>query len=104
MAVLEAMAAGCAVIASIEPISNRELLSEGRGFAIPVGDVQAVSEALIQAVSNLPHCREMGRSARSYIAEHHNSTALRRSLLQATFWSFDLTKVPTYSGQGESAS
>jgi glycosyltransferase involved in cell wall biosynthesis len=91
MAVLEAMAAGCAVIASTEPVSNAELLSGGRGLAIPSGDPAAATEALVRTICDLPLCRRMGASARQYVIDHHDGTSLRRSLLRATYWSMDLS-------------
>ncbi len=87
MAVLEAMASGCAVIASTEPISNALLLAEGRGIAVPPGDAEQTARALVRLVNNLELCRQMGRMARDYIAAHHGPTAFRRTLLRATYWS-----------------
>jgi glycosyltransferase involved in cell wall biosynthesis len=87
MAVLEAMASGCAVIASTQPMSNAVLLAEGRGIAIPSGDVAKTAEALVQLLSDLGLCHQMGRLARMYIATHHSATAFRRTLLRATSWS-----------------
>ena len=89
MAVLEAMAAGCAVIATTEPVSNRELLAEGRGYAIPSEDAEAVAGALAAAVAD-PGREAMGRLARRHVAERHGAEELRRTLLRACFWSADL--------------
>ncbi|PZR92470.1 MAG: hypothetical protein DLM67_14930 [Candidatus Nephthysia bennettiae] len=87
MAVLEAMASGCAVIASTEPRSNAELLSEGRGIAIPSGEPDALTDALARALADIPGCHQMGKLARTYISEVHTEEALRRSLLRACGWS-----------------
>lgn len=87
VAVLEAMAAGLAVIASTAPRSLEQTLAEGRGIALPVGDTAAVSAALVQAINDGPRCRQMGRVAREYIAARHSAEALRRCLLRATYWS-----------------
>ncbi len=86
VSVLEAMAAGLAVIGSTEPRSMAKLLAEGRGLAIPAGDVAAVSAALVEAVGDLPRCRQMGTAARAYIETHHSAEMLRRCLLRATGW------------------
>ena len=87
MAVLEAMASNCAVIASTEPISNAHLLAEGRGLAVPPGDVEQTALALVQLVSDLPLCRQMGNLARDYIEKHHSPAVFRRTLMRATYWS-----------------
>ena len=92
MGVLEAMAAGCAVIASTEPKSNARLLDEGRGIAIPPRDAQAVGAALSYALSQPEQCRRMGQAARDYVAMHHSASALRRSLLRATYWAPDIVE------------
>ncbi len=87
MAVLEAMAAGCAVIATTRPLSNAKLLAEGRGIAIPAGDVEQICEALMRLVNDPELCRQMGHLARDYVATQHNATMLKRVLMRATFWS-----------------
>jgi glycosyltransferase involved in cell wall biosynthesis len=87
MAVLEAMAAGCAVIASTEPLANAQLLAEGRGIAVPPGDAEQTALALVRLVSDLELCRRMGELARDYLAVHHSAASFRRTLMRATTWS-----------------
>jgi glycosyltransferase involved in cell wall biosynthesis len=87
MAVLEAMASGCAVIASTQPMSNTRLLAEGRGIAVPPGDVERTALALVQLMGDLERCRRMGNLARDYIAVQHNPAAFMRTLMRATYWS-----------------
>jgi glycosyltransferase involved in cell wall biosynthesis len=87
MAVLEAMASGCAVIASTEPISNARLFAGGRGIAVPPADVEQTSAALVRLVNDAELCRHMGNLARDYIATHHSLAAFKRTLLRVTSWS-----------------
>src|SRR5258708_16520371 len=87
MAVVGAMAAGCAVIASTRPLSNAKLLAEGRGIAIPAEDVEQISKALVLLITDPELCRQMGLLARNYVATQHNATMLRRALMSATYWS-----------------
>lgn len=84
MAVLEAMASACAVIASTEPLSNALLLSEDRGFAVPTGDVGQTSQSLVRLLRDKQLCQQMGKLAREYIAIHHSPAAFRQVLLCAT--------------------
>jgi glycosyltransferase involved in cell wall biosynthesis len=93
VAVLEAMAAGCVVIASTAPQMVAKYLADGRGIAIPVGDVDATAAALIRTITDLPRCQQMGTTARAYVAQHHTAKALRRALLRATFWAPDLAGI-----------
>jgi glycosyltransferase involved in cell wall biosynthesis len=86
VAVLEAMAAGLIVIASKVPPSKAALLAEGRGVAIPAGDAEAVSAALVESMRDLPRGRQMGTLARAYIEKHYSAEILRRCLLRATGW------------------
>ncbi len=86
MAVLEAMAAGCAVIATAMPQSNARLLAEGRGIAIAPGNATEISGALVRLCNDLELCRQMGRIARVYVATYHNAQMLKRSLLRASFF------------------
>jgi glycosyltransferase involved in cell wall biosynthesis len=86
MAVLESMAAGCAVIAARQPDSLSAVLAEGRGLAIPTQDSAAVATALKQLIGDSATRQRMGRLAREHIQTHYSSDALRRCLLRATFW------------------
>jgi len=86
MAVLEAMAAGCAVIASVTPQSNGALLADGRGIPIEPGSSAAISDALVRLCGDLALCRQMGQMARGYVSDHHNAEALKRSLLRASYF------------------
>ncbi len=87
LAVLEAMAAGCAVVASERPQSHAKLLADGRGVSIPPGDLSAVRSALSRVLLDPRLRAEMGRSARDYIVRNYSPLALRRALLRATYYS-----------------
>ncbi|HZO71094.1 MAG TPA: glycosyltransferase [Ktedonobacteraceae bacterium] len=87
LAIMEAMAAGCAVIASTEPVANACLLDEGRGITVPPGDVLQTSHALSRLLQDRELCRTMGQRARAYIAQHHSPAMFQRTLLRATCWS-----------------
>jgi glycosyltransferase involved in cell wall biosynthesis len=87
MAVLEAMASGCAAIASEQPMSNALLLSEGRGIAVKPGDVGQTSKALIRLLSDPELCHRMGLAARDYIAVQHSASNFKRNLMRVTYWS-----------------
>jgi glycosyltransferase involved in cell wall biosynthesis len=87
MAVLEAMASGCAVIASTQPIANALLLAEGRGIAVPASDIQQTSVALVGLLNDLELCRRMGTLARDYIAMKHSAAVFRRTLMRVTYGS-----------------
>jgi glycosyltransferase involved in cell wall biosynthesis len=86
MAVLEAMAAGCAVVASTRPQSNAKLLAEERGIAIMPGNAHEISTAITRLCNNLELCRLMGMKAREYVATYHTAEALRRNLLRTSFF------------------
>jgi glycosyltransferase involved in cell wall biosynthesis len=86
MAVLEAMASGCAVVASTLPPSNAHLLAEGRGIAVSPGDAEHTAEALVKLINEPDVRRHMGRLARNYIAANHSPQMLRRSMMRATRW------------------
>lgn len=86
MAVLEAMAAGCAVIASVMPQSNAQLLAEGRGIAITPASATDISAALVRLCGDLTLCHNMGYMAREYVTTYHSAQMLKRSLLRASFF------------------
>lgn len=87
MAVLEAMASGCAVIAATDSPANQEMLAEGRGVVLPVGDVERTAKAIVALSSESELCRQMGSLARNYVATQHSAAMLRRALMRAAHWS-----------------
>src|SRR5713226_918587 len=87
MAVLEAMASGCAVIATTEPLSNAHLLSGGRGIALPANDVKQIGMSLVRLICDPSLCRQMGDLARDYVAVYHSPAVFRRTLMRTTYWS-----------------
>jgi heparosan-N-sulfate-glucuronate 5-epimerase len=89
-AMLEAMAAGCAIVATNAPVSNARLLADGRGVVTPVNDVEALTEGLVLLLSDEATRQRMGAGARRYIQEHHNAAAVRQGLLRATGWAPDV--------------
>ncbi len=87
MAVLEAMASGCAVIASTRPLSNARLLADGRGIAVSAEHFEQMTHALVLLLNDPELRHKMGRLARNYVAVHHSAAIVRRSLLRASYWS-----------------
>jgi glycosyltransferase involved in cell wall biosynthesis len=91
VAVLEAMAAGCAVVASVVPQSNVRLLAGGRGIAVAPGNANEVFAALVRLCNDPALCRRMGELSRAYIERNHNAHMLERSLLRASFFAPPIT-------------
>jgi glycosyltransferase involved in cell wall biosynthesis len=94
LAVLEAMAAGCAVIASEQPASHAELLADCRGISTPPGDVTATSVGLLRVLQDDNLRINLGKLARNYVIHKYSQIALKRALLRATFY------VPPDRGSG----
>lgn len=91
VALLEAMSAGCAVIASRQPESNAARMAEGRGLAIPAGDAGAVADALLALLRDAGLRHDMAARARAYITERHSLAALARCLLRAGYFTPEVT-------------
>lgn len=87
LAILEAMASGCAVIASTEPYGNVQMLGDGQGLTVSIGDVMQTKAALLSLLQDMDECHRMGQRARAYVAQQQNPTLLRRVLMRATTWS-----------------
>lgn len=79
-AVLEAMAAGLAVVASTEPAVHGPMLAEGRGIAVPSGDVGALRAAFTRFLAAPQLRAESGRRARAHVEEHHAPSVLDHEL------------------------
>ncbi|MGH2480075.1 MAG: glycosyltransferase family 4 protein, partial [Ktedonobacteraceae bacterium] len=86
MAVLEAMAADCAVIATTAPQSNERLLADGRGIAVKPGNAAEIGAALVHLCNDAVLCRQMGQSAREYICTYHTDARLKRDILRASYF------------------
>jgi len=86
-AMLEGMAAGCAVIASSVPLATVHMLADGRGIVVPVGDVEQTGKALEGLLRDSDQRDRIGKAAREYVALHHSEEAFRRVLLRASYWS-----------------
>jgi glycosyltransferase involved in cell wall biosynthesis len=73
--ILEAMAAGRPVIA-LNSGAAPDYLEDGvNGLLVPPGDCQALSEAILALLGNLPRAREMGRRARATVEQRFTEQA-----------------------------
>jgi len=98
MAVLEAMASGCAVIASTTHVVNVRMLADGRGIGVPVGDAGETYHALLHLLSNPALRRESGERARAYVTEQHSPRMLKRAVMRVVGWSALEQMLHTYDG------
>ncbi|SAK80487.1 group 1 family glycosyl transferase [Caballeronia hypogeia] len=77
MALMESLALGLPCVASDCPSGPRELTRDGRdGLLVPVGDREALTEALRRLVSDDHLCREMGRQAADSMRERYGLQAI----------------------------
>ena len=64
---LEAMACGCPVVATDCPTGVRELLEDGRiGVIVPVGNVDAMAQAMVAKLAEVPNRDYLRREAAQY--------------------------------------
>jgi glycosyltransferase involved in cell wall biosynthesis len=82
MAVLEAMASGCAVVASTLPLANAQMLAEGRGITVPPGEIGETKKALLRLLNEEGLRKQMGWLARDYVARHHNADVFKQVLTE----------------------
>lgn len=79
--VLEAMAAGLAVLAT-RVGGNAELIEDGvSGVLFDCSDAAALRSALRRAAGDLPWCRHLGEAARSRVADRYSLDTLARETL-----------------------
>jgi glycosyltransferase involved in cell wall biosynthesis len=72
IALLEAMACGCASIVTMTPEMHKYIIKPEMGWVIPPKDIDALTSSLLQALRNREKLREMGKNARKYIEEKHS--------------------------------
>jgi glycosyltransferase involved in cell wall biosynthesis len=75
LAVLEAMAAGCAVVASDVPPANVQMLSQGCGVVVPAGNVEQTAQALTHLIRDEALRMQLGWQARSRVATENHPAA-----------------------------
>jgi glycosyltransferase involved in cell wall biosynthesis len=72
-ALLEAMGAGCPIVASAVD-GNRELIEDGvHGWLVPPDDATALSEAVQAALSDPEQARRRGLAGKQRAVEHYDT-------------------------------
>lgn len=78
LALLEAMASACAVVAT-EVVGVREVLRHGQtGLLVPENDAPALAEALVRLLSDDPLANQLGGAARHQALQDHGLDLMRR--------------------------
>jgi glycosyltransferase involved in cell wall biosynthesis len=75
IALLEAMACGCAVIATSTPIQHKNIVKPETGWVIPPKDIDALINSLLEALSKQDKLKAMGENSIKYIEENHSFQA-----------------------------
>jgi len=75
--IIESMAQGIPVVAA-RVGGNMELVSEGRGTLVPVGDESALARALARLLRDEALRKSMGTNARSFACEHFTIDKMRQ--------------------------
>lgn len=79
MSLLEAMAHGCAVVAT--PVGEVANVVDGCGIVVPIGDTERLAAALGQLTGDPAAVVRLGAAARARVDEHY-SAATVATLLQ----------------------
>jgi glycosyltransferase involved in cell wall biosynthesis len=79
-AVLEAMAAGLAVVATTAPAIHRSMLADGRGIAVEPGDRDALGDGVLAFMGDRPRAAAAGAAARRYVETHHSPAEADRAV------------------------
>lgn len=69
LALVEAMAAGCAVVAS-NVVGVKEILALGIGVAVEPNNPESLAQALAELLNNPARAECIGQQARAYVLEH----------------------------------
>lgn len=84
---LEAMAAGCAVVTSEHALLEPDLFSDARGCAISAIDKISIVNALFPLLQDADQRQRMASHAQAYIATNYCANEFKRSLQRVTGWS-----------------
>jgi len=80
LAVLEAMATQCAVVATNSPKSHENLLADGKGILVPIRDSSAIAKSIILLAEDEALRKRMGEKAREWVVKNHSIRALKESI------------------------
>lgn len=69
LALVEAMAAGCGVVAS-NVVGVKEILALGIGVAVEPNNPESLAQALVELLNNPAQAASIGQEARAYVLEH----------------------------------
>jgi glycosyltransferase involved in cell wall biosynthesis len=69
---LEAMSAGCAVVAS-DTAPLRDIISDGNGLLAPFFDIDALSDQVISVLSRPRAFKKMRMKARSFVRDNYDA-------------------------------
>lgn len=69
---LEAMSAGCAVVAS-DTAPLRDIISDGNGLLVPFFDIDALSDQVISVLSRPKAFKKMRMKARSFVRDNYDA-------------------------------
>jgi len=89
LAVQEAMAYGMPVIVADGDGTQSDLVRPGNGWNISGGDSRVLAQCLINALSNIPRLRAMGRESYRIIADEINAETMAESFLTAFAYALD---------------
>jgi glycosyltransferase involved in cell wall biosynthesis len=78
LALIEAMAAGCACIGSDVPGVKEVIEHERTGLLVPPGDPQALAQAVLRLLRDDPLAAQLARAARQQALEHHGMDLMLR--------------------------
>ena len=82
-ALMEAMAAGLPCVSTDCPTGPKELIGKNeRGLLVPVGQPEALAEAILYMVGHVPEANEMGQKAHAYMKDNYSPLEIARQLAE----------------------
>lgn len=78
--ILEAMASGLPVVVSDLPVLKDIIVHHANGYVVPLEDVEALTQVLIDVVRDPIKAKELGRNAREYVLSHHTFSEWQETL------------------------
>lgn len=82
-AILEAMAAGCAIVTTDIP-ENRVMIEHDKtGLLVPLRDSKAIQNAVTTLLENKPKCQTLGKNAKAFVKSHFDLQAVAKQMDEA---------------------
>jgi glycosyltransferase involved in cell wall biosynthesis len=80
--ILEAMASGLPVLVSRLPVLDKIIKHGENGLVVPIGDIEALKDAILMLSNNSAYAKKLGVAAKNYVRGEHGFATWQSQLIE----------------------